>query len=43
MFRNQSEELVSNVSFYILAEWRIKPHNVLFLFPLAGARDINIV
>ena len=43
MFREQSEELLSDVSFHVLAAWRIKPHDVSFPFSLARAWDINIL
>ena len=42
MFREQSEELVSDVSFYVLAVWRIKPHNVSFPFSLTGPWDVML-
>ena len=34
MFREQSQELVFDVSFYVLAVWKIKSHNVSFPFSL---------
>ena len=43
MFREQSEELLSDVSFHVLAAWRIKPRDVSFPFSLARAWDINIL
>ena len=43
MFREHSEELECDVSFYVLAVWRIKPHNVSFPFFLTGAWDVNTV
>ena len=43
IFRKQSEKLVFDVSFHVLALWGIKPYDVSSSLSLAGGWVINIL